>query len=226
MILLALTPALSRRTGRGGKREEEMQAGGARKTKTPSLALPRSTRGGDKRQDRCEWKERNENVRRVINFFIACIVVLMMSTQEVRATDRVVGNLIQFNENGAWCWYQDPRLVVDPANRTLLVSSIATKDGFEGDSRAGDVDVVAYQLDTGVRSRFVLRAGFEPQDDHNAAALLIRTDGRYLAVYARHNHDNITYWRISSKPHDIGDWGAEQSFDWTDAIKAAGRIAM
>jgi hypothetical protein len=25
------------------------------------------------------------------------------------APDRVNGNLIQFNDNGAWCWYQDER---------------------------------------------------------------------------------------------------------------------
>jgi hypothetical protein len=155
------------------------------------------------------------------------LLVLAMATASTRTADgtradSVAGNLIQFDENGAWCWYQDPRLVVDPANQTLLVSSIATTEGLDGKKRGGDVDVTAYQLEAGTRSRFVLHSKFEPQDDHNAAALLIRTDGKYLAVYARHNHDNVTYWRISSKPHDMSAWDDEKSFDWTDAINAAG----
>ena len=62
-------------------------------------------------------------------------MVLMTSSKISSAKDQVAGNLIQFNENGAWCWYQDPRLVVDPANDTLLVSSIATTEGVDGDSR-------------------------------------------------------------------------------------------
>ena len=84
------------------------------------------------------------------------------------------------------------------------------------------MDVVTYHLATGASTRYVLHHHFDPQDDHNAAALLIRPDGRYLAMYARHNHDNLSYWRISTKPHDAGDWGPEQTFDWTPDIEAAG----
>lgn len=150
------------------------------------------------------------------------LTVVVMSAKTSVAADEVAGNLIQFNENGAWCWYQDPRLVVDPANNTLLVSSIATTEGFDGKERSADVDVVAYQFATGARTRFVLHHHFDPQDDHNAAALLIRPDGRYLAMYALHNHENLSYWRVSTKPHDVGDWGPEQTFDWTSAVQAAG----
>lgn len=154
-------------------------------------------------------------------FFLAW-VELMAIAKTSPAKDHVAGNLIQFNSNGAWCWYQDPRLVVDPANDTLLVSSIAASDGFQGDDRGGDVDVVAYHFETGASTRFVLHHHFEPQDDHNAAALLIRPDGRYLAVYSLHNHENLTYWRVSTNPHDATDWGPEKTFDWSSDIKAAG----
>ena len=64
------------------------------------------------------------------------LVVLMMSVKTSQASDQVAGNLIQFNENGAWCWYQDPRLVVDEANDTVLISSIATTEGVDGKARA------------------------------------------------------------------------------------------
>ena len=148
--------------------------------------------------------------------------VVIMGIEICMATDHVAGNLIQFNENGAWCWYQDPRLVIDPANRTLLISSIATSEGVDGANRTGDVDMTVYHFESGTSTRFVLHHDFNPQDDHNAAALLIRPDGRYLAMYARHNHDNFSYWRVSTQPHDATQWGPEQTFDWTPAITAAG----
>ncbi len=43
-----------------------------------------------------------------------------------------------------------------------------------------------------------------------------------MAMYAMHNHENLSYWRISTRPHDAGEWGPEQTFDWTSAIEAAG----
>jgi hypothetical protein len=145
-------------------------------------------------------------------------MVMAMGVKTAMAGDRVEGNLVQFNENGAWCWYQDPRLVVDPVTNTLLVSSIGASEGIGAEARAGDVDVVSYNLGDGTSSRFVLNHNFMPQDDHNAAALIIRPDGRYLAMYARHNHENFSYWRISTRPHDPSDWTKEQSFDWTPYI--------
>jgi len=165
-------------------------------------------------------------MRNALSAILPALVVVMMipnrSSAKDQAADRVAGNLIQFNENGAWCWYQDPRLMVDKTNNTLLISSIGTADGFDGAARAGDVDVVAYQLDSGIATRSVLHNHFDPQDDHNAAALLIRPDGRYLAVYAKHNHENLTYWRISTRSHDASEWMPEQTFDWSSAIEAAG----
>jgi hypothetical protein len=161
-------------------------------------------------------------MRIALSAFSMAWMVLIMGAQISPAADLVAGNLIQFNDNGAWCWYQDPRLLIDKANNTVLISSIATFEGIDGDSRAGDVDVVAFHPDTGVSSRYVLHHALEPQDDHNSAAFLIRPDGRYLAMYSRHTRDTLSYWRVSTRPHDAGDWGPEQTFDWTDAIRAAG----
>ena len=33
-------------------------------------------------------------------------------------------------------------------------------------------------------------------------------------MYTRHNADKISYYRISTNPHDATSWGAEQSFNW------------
>src|SRR6185437_9987215 len=104
--------------------------------------------------------------------------------------------LTTFNDNGAWCWFQDPRVTYDSANQTLLVCSVAASDGKEGDQRGGDIDLVSFHLKDGSKDRFVLHHALLPQDDHNTSALLIRPDGKYLVMYSRHNQDSFSYWRI------------------------------
>ncbi|MDE3057422.1 MAG: hypothetical protein KGJ59_05650, partial [Bacteroidota bacterium] len=60
--------------------------------------------------------------------------------------DIVHGNLIQFNDNGAWCWYQDERAVVDTAQGKLIVGSVASDNGAGGSSREGNVEAVVFDL--------------------------------------------------------------------------------
>src|SRR5438876_7316545 len=99
-------------------------------------------------------------------------VILTLRLSITRATEE---KLITFNDNGAWCWYQDPRIVHDPQSNTLLISSVAASEGADGESRAGDIDLTAYDLKTGKTTRTVLHHSLQPQDDHNAAAILIRS---------------------------------------------------
>ncbi|GAA1124527.1 hypothetical protein GCM10009630_23060 [Kribbella jejuensis] len=39
------------------------------------------------------------------------------------------------NDNGAWCWFQDERALVDPVSGVLVVGSIAAPEGARGDTR-------------------------------------------------------------------------------------------
>ena len=49
----------------------------------------------------------------------------------------MVGNLVTFNDNGGWCWYQDERAVVDKTGNKLVIASIAS-----GGSRNGTAEAV------------------------------------------------------------------------------------
>ncbi|MBI5832581.1 MAG: BNR-4 repeat-containing protein [Armatimonadetes bacterium] len=131
--------------------------------------------------------------------------------------DYVRGDLVQFIANGGWCWYQDERLLVDPAGGRLLIGSVANALGLGGKARDADIDVTGYHLASGARTNVTLRnlPSYGGGDDHNAAAFWIRPDGRYLAVYTGHNEaSRRTWYRISERPHDATAWGPEQSFDW------------
>lgn len=129
----------------------------------------------------------------------------LMSTTTFAQND-VAGDLITFNDNGAWSWFQDPRVIVDTNANKILVSSVADSSGTDGGLRGGQVDVVEYDLTTQTSSRFAL--GTPGGDDHNLASFYIRSDGRYVASWSRHNADNSNRYRVSTNPGDATAWGA------------------
>jgi hypothetical protein len=116
------------------------------------------------------------------------------------------------NDNGAWSWFEDERAVIDAANCTLLVSSVANGSGTGGIHRHGSVEIVAYDLRSGSARRSTLSANFEA-DDHDSAALYVRPDGRYVAMFSRHNTDTMSRWRISTEPGDPPAWSSLGTFD-------------
>ena len=72
--------------------------------------------------------------------------------------------------------------------------------------------MTAHDLEAGKTAVHVLHPRFQA-DDHDAAALLVLPDGRYLAVYAKHGSDHFSRWRISKRPHDPTEWEPERTFD-------------
>ena len=117
------------------------------------------------------------------------------STLQAQDVNQVAGKLITLNTNGAWSWYMDERVIVDTVGQKILASSVADASGTDGTARNGDIDVVAFDLASGTMQHFVLHEKLQA-DDHNAAALLVRPDGRYLATSS---HDNtILVWDVSA----------------------------
>lgn len=117
------------------------------------------------------------------------------------------------NNNGAWCWFQDERALIDPATGTLVVGSCAAAEGPGGAERVGNIEVTVVDLTTMASDVVVLHHNLEA-DDHDVPALWLRPDGRWLAVYTKHGRDALTRWRVS----EVGnprEWGAEQTFDWS-----------
>ena len=114
------------------------------------------------------------------------------------------GSIVQFNDNGAWCWYQDERVVVDTKANKLVVGSVAF-----GGSRNGAVEAVVYDMATGMKKGPSV-LGTLSVDDHSAAALVIRPDGKYVAMWAGHHVDCNSYYSI----FDGSSWGASKKFDW------------
>ena len=114
------------------------------------------------------------------------------------------------NDNGAWCWYEDERAIID--NGKLIVGSVADVSGTDGSTRNGNIEVATYDYATGEVDRFVLHANLQA-DDHDSPALLVRPDGRYLAMYSKHGSDRLIRYRISTNPHDATAWEPEKTLN-------------
>ncbi|UCD52618.1 MAG: BNR-4 repeat-containing protein [Phycisphaerales bacterium] len=121
------------------------------------------------------------------------------------ASDRQV---ITFNDNGGWCWFQDERAIIVDGN--LLIASVANARGTDGTGRGGNIEVTSFDLASGgPPTTTVLHAGLE-NDDHDAPALLALPDGRILAVYATHGREQLIRYRISTHPADVTTWQPER----------------
>jgi hypothetical protein len=149
-------------------------------------------------------KIRTRNLAQIILFI--SVMPIMVFAQD--SYDLVDGNLIQFNDNGAWCWYQDERAVVDIAGGNMIIGSDASGGGVGGSSRDGYIEGVIFNLNTRFSQRYLFMNA--ECDDHNTPAFLIRPDGKYLTMYAQH-YDDYSRYRIFNG----NSWGTEQMFDWS-----------
>lgn len=126
------------------------------------------------------------------------------------------GPLTVFNDNGAWCWYQDERVIVH--NGKLIIGSVADASGTGGAARNGNVEVVEYDIDAGGPSvRTVLHADFQA-DDHDTAAFLPLPDNRILAIYTKHLSDRLIHYRFTTNPNDTTAWSADAALTRNDSV--------
>ena len=143
--------------------------------------------------------------------FAAALITISLAISVHGQTPRdiVRGNLIQFNDNGLWCWFQDERVVVDTVNGKIILGTDASQAGIGGSARNGAIEAVIFDLQSQTSTRYQL-AKFSC-DDHNAPGFLIRPDGKYISLYSEH----YDYYNNRYRIFDGNTWAAEKVFDWS-----------
>jgi hypothetical protein len=91
------------------------------------------------------------------------------------AADSVRGTFLELNDNGAWSWFMDERVIVDRGK--LLVGSVRASGTFRDATRPGwgNVELTELDLESGKRRTVVLHEKLE-QDDHDSPGLLVLQD--------------------------------------------------
>lgn len=125
--------------------------------------------------------------------------------------DYVAGKLIRLNDNGAWSWFMDERVIVRDGK--LIVGSVRAVGNYRnsGDAAWGNVEIAVQDIASGKTGQTVLHPHFE-QDDHNGPALLSLPNKRYLAVYTKHGVERRIYYRFS-EANDPLKWGPALEFE-------------
>ena len=117
------------------------------------------------------------------------------------------GEVKVFNENGAWTWYNDERVVVDTEAGKMVISSAASSKSNEG--AIPNIDAVIHDLATGQNQKTVL-GSLSYSDDHNNGGIVITGPGKYFVGWAHHNVDCNSYYRN----YENGAWSAAVTFQW------------
>ncbi len=117
------------------------------------------------------------------------------------------GEVIVFNDNGGWTWYNDERVVVDADAGKIIVSSAASSASSE--SANTNVDAVIHDLATGQNAKTAL-GSLSYSDDHNNGGIVVKAPGEYFVAWAHHNVDCNTYYRN----YGSGAWGERVTYPW------------
>lgn len=136
-------------------------------------------------------------------YLFTLITLLAIVTQDVKAQLQTYSGH-QLIEEGAWCWFADPRAIhYSNAEGTINASYIGYID-VHGNVKAIQMDYI-----TGCQSEVLVRSYFQP-DDHNNPTFLVLPDERVLVIYSRHTDEPAFYYRVSKYPGDITILGEEK----------------
>lgn len=113
-----------------------------------------------------------------------------------------------FTDNGAWCWFQDPRAVYVEGEFKRTYAQWMTR---EGDLQIGSFDHESKQIQV-----HTIKKNWK-NDDHNVGSFLVLPDKRLMVFYAQHNGHGL-YCRTATSPEDITDWQPEVAVSETDRI--------
>lgn len=116
----------------------------------------------------------------------------------------VPDNGYEVAQEGAWCWFADPRaLHYTNKNGTINMSWIGYIDIH------GNIKAMQYDFRRQKQQEVLIRSYFQP-DDHDNPTFLVLPDERVMIFYSRHTDEPCFYYRISRKPGDITTLGEEK----------------
>ncbi|MDY6907122.1 MAG: BNR-4 repeat-containing protein [Chloroflexota bacterium] len=130
------------------------------------------------------------------------VVLLLLDALPLRAVEHTMSN------DGAWCWFQDPRAVFVKGRRTRTYAQWVTHDGR--------LQIGAYDHETGRTEVHTLKEQWDC-DDHNVGSLIALPDNRIMVFYARHSKRGL-FCRTSSSAEDILQWDDEVTVSNTGPI--------
>lgn len=156
--------------------------------------------------------------------FFNISVLITATLTSFSAFSTTLNEAITLNDNAAWCWYQDERVII--SGDSLIFGSVASKIGTDGKNRSGNIEVGTYNLAKKTSPVInIMHDGLE-DDDHNVPALLALPDNNVLAVYTKHNADYMVRSRITESNNSLDKWQSEVSVKRKDKVTYANLMRL
>ncbi|MEL7834773.1 BNR-4 repeat-containing protein [Fodinibius sp. N2] len=115
-----------------------------------------------------------------------------------------------FTENGAWCWFSDPRAVYFEGKHQRTYAGWVSSEG--------DIVVGYYDHEDSTTQTKIIDPDFQA-DDHNNPSIVIRPDGKLLVFYSKHATEEPILLQRSKSPEDIMEWEGPEKLDLNDDEK-------
>jgi hypothetical protein len=113
----------------------------------------------------------------------------------------VDGTLYEYISDGAWCWFQDERAVVDTAKNKLIIGTA---------NMQSSVDVIIFNIGTKKVESTKRFNRLDYTDDHNSPAVMVAANGNYIAMWAHHYDKYNHHYSI----YNGSSWSGEKTFNW------------
>lgn len=150
---------------------------------------------------------------RVGIFFKATFWLLMLCVISIDALCQ--GEPIQLTDDGAWCWFSDPRAIYYEGNFQRTYAGWITS--------TGDVTVGFYDHQTGEVKSYVLHQQLEI-DDHDNPSLVMTPEGKLMVFYSKHSKDFPIQMAKTVHPERIDEWEEVKSLNINDTVTYAGKL--
>lgn len=119
-----------------------------------------------------------------------------------------------FSDDGAWCWFSDPRAIYHEGEHKRTYSGWVDS--------TGNIVVAYYDHDTGMIQRHILHERLE-KDDHDNPSFFMGPEGKLMVFYSKHGTGNYPIILARAKnSEDIQDWEPVQRLPLNDTITYAG----
>ncbi len=113
----------------------------------------------------------------------------------------------EFEDEGAWCWFGDPRAVTFTNDEGTIDVTVIGYIDVHGSIKAMQINNL-----TGKAQEVLIRTNIQP-DDHNNPTFVMIPDGRIVVFYSRHTDEACFWYRVSKEPGDITTFGEEKCLE-------------
>ena len=113
----------------------------------------------------------------------------------------------EIEDEGAWCWFGDPRAINFTNEEGTIDVTIIGYIDVHGNIKATQINNLTDKVD-----EVLIRTNIQP-DDHNNPTFVMVPDGRIVVFYSRHTDEACFWYRVSEKPGDITTFGEEKCLE-------------